>query len=78
MTAGLPARHRPLLGRVSAFDVDRALGTVVTDDGCELGFHATAIADGTRTIEAGMRVAFVVEAGHRGRLEARGLVALPD
>ncbi len=77
MTAGPAPRHRPLLGRVAHFDTDRALGTVVTDDGRELGFHATAIADGSRTIEVGARVALVVEAGHRGLLEARGLVRLP-
>jgi cold shock CspA family protein len=60
-------------GKVSSFDEDRGLGTVVTDDGRPLLFHCAAIADGTRTIEVGTRVAFSVVAGHLGRWEASGL-----
>ena len=70
------SHHRPHLGRVTAFDADRALGTVTADEGAEFGFHSTAIADGTRTIEVGARVVFDVRAGLGGRLEARGLVVL--
>ena len=40
------------------------------------GFHATAIADGTRRIDEGAAVVFTVAPGHRGRYEARSLVAL--
>jgi cold shock CspA family protein len=58
---------------VSSFDAERGLGTVVTDDGRSLPFHCTAIADGSRTIAVGARVAFVVVAGHLGRWEATGL-----
>jgi cold shock CspA family protein len=68
------SRRHPHLGRVTSFDADRALGTVTSDEGREFGFHAVAIADGSRDIEVGARVTFLVEAGHRGLLEARGLV----
>jgi cold shock CspA family protein len=68
-------RERPLAGTVVAFDRARGLGTVVDAAGRELAFHATAIADGTRSIEPGTAVHFVVVAGHGGRLEARGLEA---
>jgi cold shock CspA family protein len=61
---------------VTSFDADRALGTVTSDGGVEFGFHSTAIADGSRDIAVGARVAFVVRAGHRGLLEARGLVVV--
>ena len=66
----------PRLGTVSAFDVDRGLGSVTADDGGELAFHCTAIADGTRTIEVGARVTFVVVPGHLGRDEARSVTGL--
>jgi cold shock CspA family protein len=58
---------------VASFDEDRGLGTVVTDDGRSLSFHCAAIADGTRTIQIGTRVAFSVVAGHLGRWEASAL-----
>ncbi len=47
-------------GTVVAFDVRRGLGTVRGDDGTEHTFHCTAIADGTRTIEAGTRVRYTL------------------
>jgi cold shock CspA family protein len=62
-SAGL--RH----GRVASFDPARGLG----EDGTAFGFHATAIADGSRTIEVGAVVTFTVAPGHRGRYEARSL-----
>jgi cold shock CspA family protein len=58
------------LGVVSAFDEARGLGTVTDDAGASWPFHCTRIADGTRTVEVGARVAFVVTAGHLGRFEA--------
>jgi cold shock CspA family protein len=61
-------------GRVASFDKARGLGTVTDDTGDAFGFHATAIADGSRTIEVGTEVAFVVTPGHRGRYEAGSLV----
>jgi cold shock CspA family protein len=58
-------------GVVEEFDDPRGLGTVLGEDGRRHGFHCTAIADGTRRIDVGARVTFVLVAGHRGRFEAR-------
>jgi cold shock CspA family protein len=68
----------PHLGRVTSFDPARGLGTVADDAGGEYGFHATAIADGSRRIEVGARVAFTVTPGHRGLYEARVLLPVPS
>ena len=57
-------------GVVSEFDEARGLGLVTADDGAELPFHCTSIADGTRSIPVGERVRFVVVAGPAGRWEA--------
>ena len=59
-----------MLGRVVAFDEERGQGTVRGDDGRELYFHCTAIADGSRTVPADARVAFRVVPGHGGEWEA--------
>jgi cold shock CspA family protein len=58
------------VGVVAVFDADAGFGTVRDDDGKEHFFHCTRIADGTRTIAEGIRVAFILEPGHRGRWEA--------
>jgi cold shock CspA family protein len=63
-------------GTVTAFDTERGLGTVSEDGGGELAFHCTAVADGSRSIEVGTKVAFTTAAGHLGRVEARGLVPI--
>jgi cold shock CspA family protein len=63
-------------GVVEAFDDDRGLGTLVDDDGDRLPFHCTAIADGTRTVDVGRRVAFVVAPGRLGGWEAASLTKL--
>ncbi len=60
-------------GTVAAFDEYKGVGTVQADDGRELPFHCTSIADGSRSIEVGARVSFAVVAGHRGRFEATDL-----
>jgi len=60
----------PATGVVTAFDEARGLGVVRADDGRELPFHCTAIADGSRTIRRGQAVAFDVVAGRLGRWEA--------
>lgn len=60
------------VGKVAAFDHDRGRGEVRVDDR-ELGFHATRIADGSRTIRVGTEVAFDVVPGHLGRWEAVNL-----
>jgi len=58
------------VGQVVEFDEAAGFGTVRTDDGVELFFHCTAIADDTRTIASGRRVAFEIAAGRMGRWEA--------
>jgi cold shock CspA family protein len=65
----------PRHGRVTSFDRTRGLGIITDDAGDVLDFHATAIADGSRTIEVGTEVTFNVAPGHRGRYEARALVS---
>jgi cold shock CspA family protein len=57
-------------GVVEAFDDPRGLGTIRVDGGAALPFHCTGIADGTRTIPVGTRVAFAVVAGRVGQWEA--------
>ena len=64
-------------GRVATFDRHRGLGTVADDAGPSYGFHATAIADGSRCSEVGAAVMFLVAPGHRGLYEARSLVSRP-
>ena len=59
-------------GVVETFDVDVGLGTLRAD---ELGqdlfpFHCTQIADGSRSIEPGTYVTFIVVPGRGGRWEA--------
>jgi cold shock CspA family protein len=66
------------LGRVTSFDQRRGWGTVTEDSAAEdsaaeFDFHATAIADGARTIAVGTSVTFLIRPGHRGRYEARSL-----
>ncbi len=65
--------HRPFFGRVTSFDPRRGLGTVTEAGGSIFDFHATAILDGSRRIEPGTEVSFVVTPGHRGRYEACAL-----
>jgi cold shock CspA family protein len=77
--ATVPARVRARAirsGVVDEFDDPRGLGTVLGDDGRRYGFHCTAVADGSRSIEVGARITFVLAAGHLGRLEARDIVAM--
>jgi cold shock CspA family protein len=59
---------------VVRFDAHAGYGTVRDDDGQEFFFHCTAIADGTRSIEADAAVEFEVAPGHHGRWEAHNLV----
>jgi cold shock CspA family protein len=62
---------------VTTFDPKRGLGAVEDDDGSSYGFHATAIADGSRHISVGTTVVFTVSPGHRGLYEARSLLPGP-
>ena len=65
-----------LTGRVETFDEPAGLGVVRADSGRELAFHCTAIADGSRSIAEGARVAFLVVPGAAGRWEASRLVTV--
>jgi cold shock CspA family protein len=67
----------PHHGRVASFDPTRGLGEVADDDGSSYDFHATAIASGSRRIDVGTTVVFIVTPGHGGRYEARSLVPVP-
>lgn len=58
-------------GKVLAFDEHAGFGTVCADDGQELFFHCTQIADGSRRIAVGTAVRFDAAPGHLGRWEAR-------
>jgi cold shock CspA family protein len=60
-------------GVIAEFDEPRGLGVIRGDDGVEVPFHCTAIADGSRTVETGRRVRFEVVPGLLGRWEARGI-----
>jgi cold shock CspA family protein len=57
-------------GVVVAFDDHAGFGELRLDDGRDVFFHCTAIADGTRTIDVGTAVSAVVVPGHLGRYEA--------
>jgi cold shock CspA family protein len=59
------AAAAPRLGRVVAFDAPRGIGLIRGDDGVEQAFHATRLSDGTRAVEVGAAVAFVVGPGAR-------------
>jgi cold shock protein len=62
-----------LRGTVAEFDEAKGYGTVRADDGRELFFHCTQIADGTRTIPFDVEVTFEVVPGHNGRWEATAI-----
>ena len=59
-----------MTGTVAEFDEAKGDGAVRTDDGRDLFFHCTQIADGTRTIDVGAAIEFEVVPGHNGRWEA--------
>jgi cold shock CspA family protein len=60
-------------GTVTQFDDRRGLGTLRAADGTDFPFHATRIADGTRTIAVGTTVEFEVVPGQLGRWEAAAI-----
>jgi CspA family cold shock protein len=55
---------------VAEFDAARGWGAIDADDGRRFEFHCTQIADGSRTIPAGVPVRFRVRPGQLGRWEA--------
>lgn len=65
--------REPRLGKVTVFDEERGLGTILADDGSELSFHCTSIVGGQRRIPEGARVMFATVPGHLGALEAVGV-----
>lgn len=66
MSSGPSARRR---GTVRSFDDSTGLGVLESGDD-SWSFHCTAIADGSRTIDAVTAVDFVLWAGHHGCWEA--------
>jgi len=73
VAAGPVPAAGPHTGRVTSFDAARGLGTLRSEDGTTYGFHATAVADGSRTIDVGTEVTFTVAPGHGGHYEVRSL-----
>ncbi len=61
------ARHD---GTVIDFDVEVGLGGIETSSGQRWIFHCTQIADGSRNIDVGRKVTFVIGAGAPGQWEA--------
>lgn len=62
-------------GVVATYDDHVGVGSVRSADGVEIGFHCTAIADDTRSIEVGTPVTYDVVPGHLGHYEATGVRA---
>ena len=65
-------------GTVAAFDEHAGFGTVRAEDGRELFFHCTQLADGSRVVVVGADVRFEVVAGHLGRWEAARVETSPS
>ena len=57
-------------GVVTSWDDPRGLGEITAADGRTFALQCTDLADGSRTIEAGVAVTFGVRPGHRGRWQA--------
>jgi len=60
------------IGKITAFDRDRGRGEVEGAAG-RFAFHATRVADGSRTVAVGAEVEFEVTHGHLGEWEAVNL-----
>lgn len=65
-----------MVGRVAGFDNATGWGAIAADSGTQYPFHCTAIADGSRRVEAGTQVSFWLAPGHRGVWEAAGVTSL--
>ena len=57
-------------GTVTTFDDHRGDGIIRDDAGATFYVHCVEIADGSRTVAVGARVAFLPTVGHLGRDEA--------
>ncbi|MEL7156128.1 MAG: cold-shock protein [Actinomycetota bacterium] len=64
------------LGTVARFDAHVGLGEIEEATGTRFPFHCTAITDGTRTIDQGRSVGFLVGPGGPGVWEAVSVVPL--
>ncbi|MFN6118168.1 MAG: cold-shock protein [Actinomycetes bacterium] len=69
MTELLPTQRT---GTVTSFDAHVGLGELTADDGTTYPFHCIVIADGSRAVEVGARVAFELLA-KLGRWEATSI-----
>jgi cold shock CspA family protein len=67
-----------ITGTVAEFDEHRGWGTVRSVPGGEHFFHCTAIADGSRSIEAGTAVRYRIVPGRLGRWEATEITPESD
>lgn len=68
--------NTPTLGQVVEFDDQVGAGVVVGQDGLSYPFHCVAISDGSRLIEEGADVSFVV-VRRLGRREAWAVTRRP-
>ena len=66
-----------MIGQVSEFDEQVGLGAIAAGSN-RFPFHCTQIADGSRRIEVGINVTFVVEPGRLGRWEAAAVRPYPS
>lgn len=66
----------PGTGVVVELDEPAGLGRIAASGGLELAFHCTAVADGSRSVPLGARVAFRVAAAHGGGWQATEVVAV--
>ena len=64
-------------GVVVGFHGPRGYGTIRSDEGWEVSFHCTRIADGSRHIEVGTPVRFTVVPARGGSWEAAGIEPCP-
>lgn len=58
------------VGSIASFDEKRGTGAISWAGGDDLFFHCTAVADGSRRVAPGARVAFLARPGRGGRWEA--------
>ena len=63
----------PQHGTVETFDSHACLGTIVDPAGRQWRFQCTALADGSREVDPGTAVTFVVARRHGGTFEADGI-----
>ncbi|HET8930833.1 MAG TPA: cold shock domain-containing protein [Acidimicrobiales bacterium] len=76
--SGEPHRFAHLAGTVASFDDHAGWGTLRIDDGAEVFFHCTQIADGTRTIPVGAAVTADVLPIGVGEWEAANVERVPS